>query len=112
MSDRERPKTDGVSRRPHVTTDLAARAAFVAAAFAVLVITSGFIVQAWRRGYGPPMYLLQADYIGSLSLCVMLSFAIMWPWRKRLGWFQVPMAPALTYTFLVLLAYVARSIPR
>jgi hypothetical protein len=54
--------------------------------------------------------LLQADYIGSLSVCVLLSFAVMWPWRRQLGWFQVPMAPALTYTFLVLLAYAVRSV--
>jgi hypothetical protein len=76
------------------------RASWVAGIATILVITAGFTVQALRRGYGFPHYLLQLDYLFSLTAATALSLALMWPWRRRLGWFQVPMAPALTYTFL------------
>ncbi len=115
MSDRERPEVSRLSRRMRrslAAIEPATRLSLVAAAFSIIVITTGFIVQAWRRGYGSPMYLLQADYIGSLSACTMLSAVLMWRWRRQLGWFQVPMAPALTYTFLVLIAYAVRSFER
>jgi hypothetical protein len=82
------------------------RASWVAGILTMLVITAGFTVQALRRGYGFPHYLLQLDYLLSLTGATALSLALMWPWRRRLGWFQVPMAPALTYTFLALLAQV------
>jgi hypothetical protein len=86
------------------STRSGARTSWLAGMFAMMVITVGFIVQALRRGYGFPLYLLQWDYLLSLSLATVLSLALMWPWRHRLGWFQIPMAPALAYMFLALLA--------
>lgn len=73
-------------------------------------ITAGFVVQALRRGYGFPGYLLQADYALSLTAATALSLALMWRWRARLGRFQVPLAPALAYTCLALMAQVWRSV--
>ena len=82
------------------------RASWVAAVCAMAVITLGFTIQALRRGYGFPHYLWQWDYAVSLAAATAVSIAAMWPWRHRLGWFQVPMAPALAYTCLALLAQV------
>jgi hypothetical protein len=96
--DRNRP-----SQTP-ISTHHGTRASWVAGIATAIVITVGFTVQALRRGYGFPHYLLQVDYAASLIAATALSLALMWPWRRRLGWFQVPMAPALTYTFLALIA--------
>ena len=85
------------------------RSSLAAGVVAMLTITAGFVVQALRRGYGFPAYLLQADYALSLTAATTLSLALMWRWRRALGWFQVPMAPALTYTFLALFAQALRS---
>ncbi|MBP6748740.1 MAG: hypothetical protein KA144_03790 [Xanthomonadaceae bacterium] len=97
------------SQRAHAPTRTGTRASIVAGAATLAVITLGFVVQALRRGYGFPSYLLQADYALSLTAATALSLALMWRWRARLGWFQVPMAPVLTYTFLALLALALRS---
>jgi hypothetical protein len=91
-------------RPPVASARSGTRASWVAAIFAMTVITLGFTVQALRRGYGFPHYLWQWDYALSLAAATALSVGAMWPWRHRLGWFQVPMAPALAYTFLALLA--------
>jgi hypothetical protein len=32
----------------------------------IVLITVGFVAQAWHRGYGAPWYLLQADDLISL----------------------------------------------
>ncbi len=85
------------------------RASIAAAIGSIVVITAGFVVQALRRGYGFPRYLLQADYIVSILVCTAVSVALMWRWRRHLGWFQVPLAPALTYTMLVLIARALRE---
>lgn len=94
---------------PQASIRIGTRASRVAGIATMTTITAGFVVQALRRGYGFPGYLLQADYALSLIASTALSLAVMWPWRARLGWFQVPLAPALAYTFLALMAQVWRS---
>lgn len=97
------------SQRTRTPARTGTRAWIVAGVATVVVITLGFVAQALRRGYGFPHYLLQADYALSLTAATALSLALMWGWRARLGWFQVPMAPVLTYTLLALLALALRS---
>jgi uncharacterized membrane protein len=103
MHDREQPQPFEKPGLGRIIRDRAALASIVALAFSMVAITIGFIVQALRRGYGFPMYLLHADYVISIIVCSALSVALMWRWRKRLGWFQVPMAPVATYTLLALI---------
>ncbi len=112
MRDREPPQSVEKLGLGHVIRDRAALASIVALAFSIVAITIGFIVQALRRGYGFPMYLLHADYVVSIIVCSALSVALMWRWRRRLGWFQVPMAPVATYTLLALLGEALRSLSR
>jgi hypothetical protein len=98
------PQRDANEPRGHASRE--SLAAFV---FAIVLITVGFVAQAWRRGYGDPWYLLQADYLISLFASAALSVALMWRWRRKLGWFQLALVPVLTYTLLSLIALVGRS---
>ncbi len=112
MRDRERQLPDEKTGLGGIVRDRATLAAIVALALSIVAITIGFIVQALRRGYGFPMYLLHADYVVSIIVCSALSVALMWRWRRRLGWFQVPLAPVATYTLLALIGEALRSLNR
>jgi uncharacterized membrane protein len=112
VSDREQPRVGKKAGIGRIVRDRATLESIVALAFAIVAITVGFIVQALRRGYGFPMYLLQADYLVSIIACSALSVALMWRWRRRLRWFQVPMAPVMTYTLLTLIGEALRVLDR